>query len=73
MDQTKLDPPFKGGGKKRVDVLHAARAHKRSQSASVSHEEIGSCPGGAGPVRVVVKISHRLGIQTHAVVTKPMQ
>jgi hypothetical protein len=34
-----------------------------------AREHVGSRPGGAGPVRVVVKISHRLGVEPDAVVT----
>ena len=42
----------------------------RRHAADVSVTSgIGSGPGGAGPVGVVVKISHRLGIQTDAVIT----
>ena len=42
----------------------------RRHAADVSVTSgIGPGPGGAGPVGVVVKISHRLGIQTDAVIT----
>ncbi len=42
----------------------------RRHAADVSVTSgIGSGPGGAGPVGVVVRISHRLGIQTDAVIT----
>ncbi len=39
--------------------------------AVISHgEHVGSGPGGAGPVGVVVKISHRFGVKPDAVVTQ---
>jgi hypothetical protein len=70
----KLDPLFEGSRKKEMTRVACntctqtvtVRRHAADVSVTIG---IASSPGGAGPVGVVVKISHRLGIQTDAVVT----
>jgi hypothetical protein len=73
----KLDPLFEGSRKKELTRVASNTCTQtvtvRRHGADVSVTSgIESCPGGAGSVGVVVKISHRLGIQTDAVVTPTM-
>jgi hypothetical protein len=69
-----LDPLFEGSRKKELTRVASNTCTQtvtgRRHAADVSVTSgIGSGPCGAGPVGVVVKISHRLGIQTDAVET----
>ncbi len=69
-----MNPLFEGSRKKELTRVASNTCTQtvtvRRHAANVSVTSgIGSGPGGAGPVGDVVKISHRLGIQTDAVVT----
>ncbi len=70
----KLDPLFEGSRKKEMTRVtsntctQTATVRRHAADVSITRSKV-SCPGGAGPVGVVVKRLHRLGVQTDAVVT----
>jgi hypothetical protein len=72
----KLDPLFEGNRRKvltrvaRNTCTQTVTVHRHAADVSVTvTSRIGSDPCGAGPVGVVVKILHRLGVQANTVVT----